>query len=271
MSKTIRVGIIEDQPLYLDGMIDAFATQPDIAIVAHAARIGDAIQLIQENQPDVVIVGVSLPIDRFEALDVILSKYPSVRILVLSDSSDEERICDAISGGLSGYLPRSTGGPELIDAVRALAQGIGCVSPTLASRLLMRANNDSPRTMKPIDRLKALAPRERQIVSMLALGLSNREIGVELDINEGTVKYYVTSILDKLQVRNRVEAALFARSQGVVWQSGSEIPPQFDAAPPGKATRSESVADLSCLQRSDLRKINKATLRYCQLDVDETL
>jgi two-component system, NarL family, nitrate/nitrite response regulator NarL len=254
MSKTIRIGIIEDQPLFLDGMIDAFTTQPDIAIVAHAARIGDAIQLLQENQPDVVIVGVSLPIDRFEALDVIVSKYPSVRMLVLSDNSDEERICDAISGGLSGYLPRSTSGPELIDAVRTLDQGIGCVSPTLASRLLMRANNDSSGMMKPKDRFKALAPRERQIVSMLAVGLSNREIGVELDINEGTVKYYVTSILGKLQVRNRVEAALLARSQGVVWRAGDEIPPQFDAAPPGKLARSESAGDLSWLQRSDSRK-----------------
>ncbi len=225
MSKTIRICIIEDQPLFLDGMIDAFTTQPDIAIVAHATRIGEAIQLIQENQPDVVIVGVSLPVDRFEALDVIVSMYPTVRVLVLSDSSDEERICDAIAGGLSGYLPRTTSSPELIGAVRALDQGIGCVSPTLASRLLMHANNDSSSMMKPKDRLKALAPRERQIVSMLAVGLSNREIGVELDINEGTVKYYVSSILDKLQVHNRVEAALFARSQGVVWQARTEITP----------------------------------------------
>jgi DNA-binding NarL/FixJ family response regulator len=175
MSKTIRVGIIEDQPLFLDGVIDAFHAQPDIAIVGCAAVIGDAIRLIQDNQPDVVIVGVSLPIDRFEALDVIVSKYPSVRILVLSDSSDEERICNAIAEGLSGYLPRSTSAPELISAVRALDQGIGCVSPTLAIRLLMHANNDSSNKMKPKDRLKTLAPRELQIASMLAVGLSNRD------------------------------------------------------------------------------------------------
>lgn len=225
-----------------------------MAVVGHAALIGDAIQLIEETQPDVVIVGVSLPVDRFEALDVIVSKYPSVRILVLSDSSDEERICDAIAEGLSGYLPRSTSGPELLDAVRALDQGIGCVSPTLAGRLLMRANKGSSSMTKPKDRLKALAPRERQIVSMLAVGLSNREIGVELDLNEGTVKYYVTSILGKLQVRNRVEAALFARSQGVVWQARAEIPPQFDTVLPNKLTRRASVGDLSWLQRTDLRK-----------------
>ena len=254
MSKTIRVGIIEDQPLFLDGVIDAFHAQPDIAIVGCAAVIGDAIRLIQDNQPDVVIVGVSLPVDRFEALDVIVSKYPSVRILVLSDSADEERICNAIAEGLSGYLPRSTSGPELIDAVRTLDQGIGCVSPTLASRLLMHANNDSSNKMKPKDRLKTLAPRELQIVSMLAVGLSNKEIGVELDINEGTVKYYVTSILGKLQVRNRVEAALLASSQGLVWRAADETRPQFDAAPSGKLTRSVSAGDLSWLQRNDSRK-----------------
>jgi len=245
MSKTIRVGIIEDQPLFLDGVIDAFESQRDITIVGHAPLIGDAIHLIQENQPDVVIIGVSLPGDRFEALDAIISKYPSVRVLVLSDSSDEERICDAIAAGLSGILPRSASGPELINAVQALNHGVGCVSPTLASRLLMRANKDNCSMTKPKDRLATLAPRERQIVSMLAVGLSNREIGAELDINEGTVKYYVTNILAKLQLRNRVEAALFARSQGAIWQGKTETPPACDVASPKNDTTSGTVRSLN--------------------------
>jgi two-component system, NarL family, nitrate/nitrite response regulator NarL len=254
MSKTIRVGIIDDQPLFLDGVIDALKAQSDIEVLGHAASIGDAIQLIQENELDVIVVGVSLPDDRFEALDAIVSKYPAVRILVLSDSSDEERICDAIAAGLSGYLPRSTSGPELVNAVRSLDQGIGCVSPTLAGRLLMRASQGGSGMTKPRDRLKSLAPREKQIISMLAVGLSNREIGNKLDVNEGTVKYYVTSILGKLQVRNRVEAALFARSQGLVWQASDETALQFEPPIPGKPTGSEPASDRNWLHCVDLSK-----------------
>lgn len=231
MPKIIRVGIIDDQPLFLNGVIDALMAQSDMEVVGHVASLGDAIQLIQENEPDVIVVGVSLPDDRFESLDAVVTKYPTVRILVLSDSSDEERICDAIARGLSGYLPRGTSGPELVDAVRALNQGIGCISPTLAGRLLMYANQGGSSMTRPRDRLRTLTPREKQIISMLAVGFSNREIGNKLDLNEGTVKYYMTSILGKLQVRNRVEAALFARYQGVVWQASDETTPQFDTTP----------------------------------------
>jgi DNA-binding NarL/FixJ family response regulator len=254
MSKTIGVGIVDDQPLFLDGVIDALRTHPDIAVLGHATSIGAAIQLIQEKELDVIVVGVSLPNDRFEALDAIVSKYPAVRILVLSDSTDEERICDAITAGLSGYLPRGTSGPELVNAVRALDKGIGCVSPTLAGRLLMRASQNGSGVTKTKDRLKSLAPREKQIISMLAVGLSNREIGNKLDLNEGTVKYYVTSILGKLQVRNRVEAALFARSQGLVWQASNEPILQFEPPLPGKLNGSASGGDMNWLQCVNLNK-----------------
>jgi two-component system, NarL family, nitrate/nitrite response regulator NarL len=236
MSKMIRVGIIDDQPLFLDGAIHVLRAQSDMEIMGHAAPIGDVIRLAQENELDVIIAGVTLLDDGVEALDVIVSKYPTVRILVLSDSSDEERICDVLARGISGYLPRSTSGPELVDAVRALNHGIGCTSPTLTRRLLMRSHQGGPSMTKPADRLRTLTRREKQVISMIAIGLSNREIGNKLDLNEGTVKYYVNSILGKLQVRNRVEAALFARSHGVVWQTSDEMSSQCDTTSLSKLT-----------------------------------
>jgi DNA-binding NarL/FixJ family response regulator len=234
MSKIIRAGVIDDQPLFLDGVVDVLKAQPDMEVVGRAGPIGDAIQLTQENDLDVIIVGVTLLDDRIEALDAIVLRYPSVRILVLSDSSDDELIGDVIARGISGYLQRSTSGSELVDAVRALKQGIGCVSPTLAGRLLMRAHESRSGPRKSADRFATLTSREKQIISMLAVGLNNKEIGDKLEINEGTVKYYVTSVLRKLQVRNRVEAALLARSQGVVWQANDNRTPQFDTTSPGK-------------------------------------
>ena len=118
----------------------------------------------------------------------------------------------------------------------------------------MRASQGSSGMKKPRDRLKSLAPREKQIISMLAVGLSNREIGNKLDLNEGTVKYYVTSILGKLQVRNRVEAALFARSQGLVWQASDETALQFEPPIPGKPAGNEPASDRNWLHCVDLSK-----------------
>jgi DNA-binding NarL/FixJ family response regulator len=225
MSNIIRVGVIDDQPLFLDGVVDVLKAQSNMEVSGRSGPVGDALQLTQENDLDVVIVGVTQLDDHIEALDALLSHYPLVRVLVLSDSSDNERIGDAIARGISGYLPRSTSGPELVDAVRALHQGVGCISPTLAGRLLMRAYQGSSSIRKPEDRLMTLTPRERQIIAMLTVGFTNREIGNKLDINEGTVKYYVTGVLSKLQVRNRVEAALLARSHGVVWQANDDLNP----------------------------------------------
>jgi DNA-binding NarL/FixJ family response regulator len=236
MPKIIRVGVIDDQPLFLDGVVDVLKAQSNMEVVGRAGPIRDAVQLTQENDLDVIIVGVTLLDDRIEAFDAIVSQYPLVRILVLSDSSDDERIGEAIARGISGYLPRSTSGSELVDAVRALNQGIGCVSPTLAGRLLMLAHQGSSNIINPEDRFITLTPREKQIVSMLAVGFNNKEIGNKLGINEGTVKYYVTGVLSKLRVRNRVEAALLARTHGIVWQASDDATPQFDTTPHRKIT-----------------------------------
>ena len=100
----------------------------------------------------------------------------------------------------------------------------------------MRAYQGGSSIRKPEDRFMTLTPRERQIIAMLAVGFTNREIGNKLDINEGTVKYYVTGVLSKLQVRNRVEAALLARSHGVVWQANDDLNPQLETNSVSKAT-----------------------------------
>ena len=220
MIKQIRVSIVDDQPLFQDGVAYTLNTQLDIEVVGQGASKKDALLIALESAPDLIIIGMSEPDDGLEVFDALVASYPLIKILLLSDMSDEERICDAIMRGLHGYLPKTTSGSGLVDAVRALDQGIGCISPTLAPRLLMHKQS-APSLLKPRDRLGILTPRERQILSMLAGGLSNRQIGDKLDLREGTIKYYVTSVMQKIQVRNRVEAALFARSQGVVHEDSN--------------------------------------------------
>jgi DNA-binding NarL/FixJ family response regulator len=221
MLKKIRVGIVDDQPLFRDGVGHTLDTQLDMEVVGQGASKSDAMRITQERAPDLIVIGMSLPDDGLEVFDELVASYPMIKILLLSDMSDEDRICDAIMRGLHGYLPKSTSGGGLVDAVRALDQGIGCISPTLAPRLLIHKQN-APSMIKPKDRLGTLTPRERQILSMLTGGLSNRQIGDKLDLSEGTIKYYVTSVMQKIQVRNRVEAALFARSHGVVHRDSDE-------------------------------------------------
>lgn len=220
MKKAIRVSIVDDQPLFQDGIAHTLDTQLDIEVVAQGASKKDAMLIAQECAPDLIVIGMSEPDDGLEIFDALVAGYPLIKILLLSDMSDEDRICDAIMRGLHGYLPKSTSGSGLVDAVRALDQGIGCISPTLALRLLMHKQS-APGMVKPRDPLGILTPRERQILSMLAGGLSNRQIGNKLDLSEGTIKYYVTSVMQKIRVRNRVEAALFARAQGVVYQDSN--------------------------------------------------
>jgi|UPI0006884364 DNA-binding NarL/FixJ family response regulator len=221
MLKMIRVGIVDDQPLFRDGVAHSLDVQSDMEVVGQGASKRDAMRIAQESAPDLIVIGMSLPDDGLEVFDTLMASYPLIKILLLSDMSDENRICDAIMRGLHGYLPKCTNGGGLIDAVRALDQGIGCISPTLAPKLIMYKQN-ALSIVRPKDRLRSLTPREQQILSMLTGGLSNRQIGDRLDLTEGTVKYYVTSIMHKIQVRNRVEAALFARSQGVVYQGTDE-------------------------------------------------
>jgi len=222
MLKSVRVGIVDDQPLFLDGIVHVLKMQSDMELAGRAASTREALRVAQELAPDVVIVGMILPDDGFEVFEALLANYPLINVLLLSDTSDEDRICNAISRGLLGYLPKGVRGQELVEAVRALGQGVGCISPTLAPKLFLHKQASSS-VAKPKGPLEALTRRERQILCMVTGGLSNRHIGERLKLSEGTVKYYVTSIMNKLKVRNRVEAALLARSEGVIHQPDNAL------------------------------------------------
>jgi two-component system, NarL family, nitrate/nitrite response regulator NarL len=124
--------------------------------------------------------------------------------------ADEERIGAALQRGARGCLLKGASGRDLVHAVQMLHQGESYVSPSLAAKLLMRPHPGSARVTKPVDRFSDLTPREDEILSILVKGRSNKEIGNKLDLSEKTIKHHVTNILQKLQVRNRVEAALVA-------------------------------------------------------------
>jgi two-component system, NarL family, nitrate/nitrite response regulator NarL len=124
--------------------------------------------------------------------------------------ADEDQVCTVLNRGARGYLLKGTSGPELAQTVRVLSQGECYVSPSLAAKLLMRSGMGHANVQKHSDRFSDLTPREEQILSILVEGRSNKEIGNKLELSEKTIKHHLTNILQKLQVRNRVEAALLA-------------------------------------------------------------
>jgi two-component system, NarL family, nitrate/nitrite response regulator NarL len=210
MTQKIRVAVVDQHPLFRDGIIVNLEAQPDVEAVGHGASIHDAIRLARESEPDVIVLDMSLLDSSLEALEAITQQHSKARVLLFSLNADEKQVCAALQRGARGCLLKGTSGPELVQAVRMLNQGESYVSPSLAAKLLMRSGPSRASEAQPAHRLSELTRREEEILSILGKGRSNKEIGNKLDLSEKTVKHHVTNILQKLQVRNRVEAALVA-------------------------------------------------------------
>jgi two-component system, NarL family, nitrate/nitrite response regulator NarL len=210
MTQKIRVAVVDQHPLFRDGIIVNLEAQPDVEAVGHGVSIHDAIRLARESEPDVIVLDMSLLDSSLEALEAITQQHSKARLLLFSLNADEKQVCAALQRGARGCLLKGTSGPELVQAVRMLNQGESYVSPSLAAKLLMRSGPSRASEAQPAHRLSELTRREEEILSILGKGRSNKEIGNKLDLSEKTVKHHVTNILQKLQVRNRVEAALVA-------------------------------------------------------------
>ena len=206
----IQVGVIDKHPLFRAGVIRALAAQPDMKVVGQGASAVDAIHLARESKPDVIVVDGSMSDCDLDAFEAIMRVNPRIRILILTGAGDEDQVRAAFDRGAHGYMAKDSTGAELVQAVRALNHCERYVSPRLAAKLFMSAGQSHPGAAKPTDGLPHLTPREEQILSILSNGRSNKEIGNKLDLSEKTVKHHVTNILQKLKVRNRVEAALVA-------------------------------------------------------------
>ncbi len=206
----IRVLVADDHPIYRDGLARTLEDAPGIRVVGAARDGEEAARLAEELRPDLVLLDISMPkggglgaLARIRALD---SPPP---VAMLTASEDEEDLSQAMKAGALGYLLKGVGGAELIDLVRDLAAGRPQVAPGLAGRLLVPMRGGEGRA--PRNPMADLTHREAEILRLVAQGRSNREVGEALDLQEKTVKHYMTSILQKLQVRNRVEAAMLAR------------------------------------------------------------
>jgi two-component system nitrate/nitrite response regulator NarL len=212
MLEKITVALIDDHPLFRGGVAATLAGQPDFEIVGQGVSADDAVRLVKEFLPDIVLLDISMPGGGIEAARQIAIDCPVVKMIMLTVSEQDDDVIAALKAGARGYILKGVGGDELIAIVRAVNRGESYVSPDLAARILIEAGNDDDLTSTP-DPLVRLTAREEQILKLVSHGLSNKEIGRDLDLSEKTIKHYMTNILQKLQVRNRVEAALLARER----------------------------------------------------------
>lgn len=215
MSDKIQLVIVDDHPLFRDGVIQTLKTDPDIEIVGQAMTASEAIRLTGELLPDLVLLDITIPGGGLNAARTIAATWPVTKIVMLTASEAEEDVLAALKAGARGYILKGVAGHELIRIVKDVYAGEAYVTPTLAASLLSEMQGGRPGQKPAANPLDELTERERQILEQVAQGLSNKEIAQQLFLSEKTIKHYMTNILQKLQVRNRVEAALLAQSGGL--------------------------------------------------------
>lgn len=204
----IRVGVADDHPMFRAGVVASLREAVDIDVVGEASDAPGALRLARSELPDVMILDITMPGSGLRAAADIKAACPVTHIVMLTVSEDEDDLLAAMKAGASGYVLKGAGASELISVIRAVHGGQVYVAPALAGRMLRELS--SPRN-SPFD---DLTQREREVLELVAEGLSNAEIGDRLGLAEKTIKHYMTNILGKLQVRSRVEAALLVARQG---------------------------------------------------------
>ena len=209
----MRILLVDDHPIYREGVARTLSELGDMDIVGQAADGAAALAMVRSLRPDLVLLDVSMPRGGgIAALAGIMQEPQPPLVVMLTASENEDDLMQALKLGAQGYVLKGVGADELVGILTDVAAGRTHVAPGLAGRILanMRATRDGT-PPAPVNPLADLSKREEDILRLVAQGMSNREVGIKLDLQEKTVKHYMTSILQKLHLRNRVEAAMLAR------------------------------------------------------------
>jgi two-component system, NarL family, response regulator LiaR len=212
MSQTIRVLIADDHVVVRKGIRALLATEPGIAVVGEATDGAEAVRAAAELRPDIILMDIVMPeVDGIEAVRRIMAAQPGARILVLTSFATDDQILPALKAGALGYLLKDTSPEELIQAIRQVHRGESSLHPTIARKVLQELSRPPQRPPTP----DPLTEREVEVLRLVAQGRSNQEIARMLVVSEATVRTHVSSILSKLHLASRTQAALYALREGL--------------------------------------------------------
>lgn len=205
----IRILIVEDSTLVRQGIKIVLSTagNPPLQVVGEAGTVADAIAACAQLKPDVVLLDIRLPDGSgLNACRAMLQSHPDVRIIVLTSHSNDSFVYEAVTAGAHGYLMKEIDPAGLVQAVREVAGGQSILAPDVTDRVLrlLRGGASSP---QPSDDLAALSPQERRVLALVAEGMTNKQVGQQLNLSENTVKNYLINVFEKLQVKRRAQAA----------------------------------------------------------------
>ncbi len=205
---TIKIFLLDDHEMVRRGLRDILTTEDDLEVVGEAGTVTEGVKGIVELKPDVALVDVVLPDGNgVEVCEALARHAPDVRILVLTSFSDDDTLFAAINAGAAGYVLKRVGSSELVRSVRGVHAGQSLVDPRLTDRMFDRLRSGQS---DDEERMSELTERERGLLELVAEGLTNRQIGDRLHLSEKTVKNYVSTMLKKLGMDTRTEAAVFA-------------------------------------------------------------
>jgi DNA-binding NarL/FixJ family response regulator len=224
---TVRVLIVDDDDLMRAGLRGVLSSDARIEVVGEAADGREATYRTRLLAPDVILMDVRMSdLDGISATREVLAQFPEVKIVILTTFEQDDYIFGALNAGASGFLLKRTTPEELIAAIHTIAAGDSLLSPSVTSRVIERMAHQPEPDASRDARLEQLTPRERDVLDLVARGLSNIEIAAELVVEASTVKTHVKRVLSKLDARDRVQAVIFAYESGVISTAASPAAPR---------------------------------------------
>lgn len=220
MAKT-RILLVDDHDIVRLGLMTLLNDQPDMEVIGEASTAAEAVRETEALSPDVVLMDIRLPGEGgIEATRQVTAKFPKVKVVMLTSFADDDLVMRAISAGAVGYVLKQVGNEELIRAIQAAARGQALLDPSTTARLLSRVRQADRRSQE--DAFRELTDREMDVLMHLAKGKTNAEIGRLLNLSEKTVGNYVSNMLEKLQLNNRIELAAYAYEHHLFERVGKE-------------------------------------------------
>jgi DNA-binding NarL/FixJ family response regulator len=210
----IRVAIVDDQALVRSGLRMIVESQPDMAVVGEAADGEEAVRLARSERPDVVLMDVRMP--RMDGIEATGQISAATRVVILTTYELDEYVFDALAAGASAFLLKASAPEDLMRAIRVVASGDALLAPSVTKRLIEQFAHRPDRAARGAKRLEELTSRELDVLKQVARGHTNAEIAANLHVAETTVKTHVAHVLDKLQLRDRVQAVILAYEAGLV-------------------------------------------------------